>query len=456
MKRKDSPFAINNIRYFIGFRLFFNARFYYPVFTILFLDYGLTIEQFALLNSVWAATIVLAEVPSGALADILGRKQLLIITTVLMILEMMLLSFVPLHNISLVFWAFFLNRILSGLAEAMASGADEALAYDSLVEKGTIDDWPVVLSVMMRVKSLGSVITMSFGALIYDPDIVNKVLHFVGFSLELDQQVTMRFPIYLTLVLGFLSLYSVLRMQETENGLQRPTSGSHLQNMKEAMQLTLEAGRWILSTPFALAVILFGMAYDHILRMIITMTSQYLRLVGLPEASFGLIGAASALIGLFIPKIAEKMVKNYSAFQNMICLTVLTFATLAGLAAFIPYLGLIPIFMVSAGIMFTSFFTSHYLNKITDSHQRATVLSFKGLAFNLAYGMIGVAFAALIVELRNIKSAASPQAADLIIENQAFITATAWFIPYTFLVLAGILVFSAYLLRKTDLHKLKG
>ena len=61
-----SPFAVRNVRLFIAFRIFFNSRFYYPVFTILFLDFGLTLDQFALLNAVWAATIVLLEVPSGA------------------------------------------------------------------------------------------------------------------------------------------------------------------------------------------------------------------------------------------------------------------------------------------------------------------------------------------------------------------------------------------------------
>jgi len=30
---------------FIAFRIFFNAGFYYPVFTILFLDFGLTLER---------------------------------------------------------------------------------------------------------------------------------------------------------------------------------------------------------------------------------------------------------------------------------------------------------------------------------------------------------------------------------------------------------------------------
>jgi len=70
---------------FIAFKVLFNSRFYYPVFTILFLDFGLTVAQFSILNAVWAATIVLAEVPSGALADIIGRKQLLVFATFTMI-----------------------------------------------------------------------------------------------------------------------------------------------------------------------------------------------------------------------------------------------------------------------------------------------------------------------------------------------------------------------------------
>jgi hypothetical protein len=50
----------SNLRRFVIFRVFFNARFYYPVFTILFIDYGLTLELFSILNLVWALTIVLA------------------------------------------------------------------------------------------------------------------------------------------------------------------------------------------------------------------------------------------------------------------------------------------------------------------------------------------------------------------------------------------------------------
>ena len=50
--------AQRNVRAFTIFRMCFNARFYYPVYALLFLHYGLTLEQFGILNGVWAATIV--------------------------------------------------------------------------------------------------------------------------------------------------------------------------------------------------------------------------------------------------------------------------------------------------------------------------------------------------------------------------------------------------------------
>lgn len=129
----SSPFALTNIRRFLAFRVLFNARFYYPVFTVLFLDFGLSLEQFALLNTVWAFTIVLAEVPSGALADLMGRKQLLVVTSALMLLEIVLIALAPAGGSSTVFWLFLCNRVVSGLAEAMASGTDEALDRKSVV-----------------------------------------------------------------------------------------------------------------------------------------------------------------------------------------------------------------------------------------------------------------------------------------------------------------------------------
>jgi MFS family permease len=421
MTTTGSPYAINNVRRFIAFRIFFNARFYYPVFTILFLDFGLTLEQFALLNTVWAITIVCAEVPSGALADMLGRKYLIVATSWLMVAEMCLLAFVPLGNGTIIFAAFLINRILSGLAEAMASGADEALAYDALAAHDQADCWPQVLSLQMRLRSLVAMLTMTIGALVYDPGLVNRVLSWTGVSaLQLDQQTTMRFPIYLTLGLALLASYNALRM----DGDNEPRKGDF--SMFATLKITLQAGGWIFRTPFALAVIIFAMCFDHAQRMIVTLTSQYFRLIELPEASFGIIGSALGILGLVTPRIAEKMAVRFSPFVNMLLISMVTLLGMTWLTFFIPYWGLLPMGLIFGSMTLVSFFSSHYLNLITESKMRATVLSFKGLAFNLAYGLIGFFFALLMTRLRSATTALHPDWTDSLVENQAFVTAIGW------------------------------
>ncbi|NNK13769.1 MAG: MFS transporter, partial [Desulfofustis sp.] len=177
------------------------------------------------------------------------------------------------------------------------------------------------------------------------------------------------------------------------------------------------------------------------------------RLISLPDASFGAIMAALTLLGLVVPKLAEFMVDRFSPAQNCGWLALLTIVTLLGLTGFIPYLGIIPMAMVMVGLMLTAFFTSHYLNEITPSEQRATVLSFKGLAFNLAYGIIGLLFAWLIIYLRADLSGAHPDWSGQLLENQAFKDSFLW-MPGYFLVLgAAIALYSARILNKTKASK---
>ena len=184
--------------------------------------------------------------------------------------------------------------------------------------------------------------------------------------------------------------------------------------------MTLRAGAWIIRTPMALAVILFAMTFDHTLRMIVTLTSKYYRLIGLPEASFGLLGSLVAVVGLFVPGYARWMTERFSPGTNAAILGGTMVVTLFLLRLFLPYWGILPMIAVFVGLMLTSFFTSHYLNALTPSHQRATVLSFKGLAFNAAYGFIGVVFAVVVQHFRAGQTALHPEWATGLIEDQAF------------------------------------
>ncbi len=384
-----------NIPLFIAFRVFFNARWYYPVLAVLFLDFGLTIEQYALLNVAWAAAIVGLEVPSGALADRLGRKRLIVFAAVLMVVEMTVFAFAPLGNGTLLFVLFFLNRLLSGAAEASASGADEALAYDSLVAEGREGEWPQVLERVMRWQSIGFFVAMMLGSAVYDEAFVQRAIDLAGLPWKVTHEITMRFPLYLTLGNALVVLLVALSMREPS--APRVVAGEKAAAPAgETWRATLAAGRWIVHTPLALGVILAGLCFDSIVRLFMTMTSNYYRLIELPDATFGLIGSGFAVFGFFVPALAKWLVARGTKRGNFALVAALVLIALSGVARIWPIYGLIWLVPLGIAMSLTQFFVSHYLNEVvTNSRQRATVLSFRGLAFNLAYGGIGLLFAAL-------------------------------------------------------------
>lgn len=440
-------FQIKNVRLFILFRVLFNARFYYPVFSILFLDFGLTLSQFAILNAVWAATIVICEVPSGALADTIGRRNLLVFAALLMVVEVALWAFVPRSNLTLLFWVFVLNRILSGMAEAAASGADEALAYDSLQREGDVSDWTRVLERQIQVQSIGFVIAMTLGGLIYDPHLMQKAAEILGFAVTITRETTLRLPIYLTLVTAVLMLLTTLQMQEMAT-VKKKDNAIVRHPISDSFRLVWNAGCWIFRTPFVLGLMLFGLLYDSVIRMLLTMASQYYRVIEIPEAFFGLLGSGLALLGFVVPGIARRLVAQRSSLFNWLVAAVLVLFGLAGMSMAWPVVGILPALLLFSSMHMVGFFLSHYLNKEASSAQRATVLSFKGLFLNLGYGAIGLLYSLLLFYLRQETVAQQPALNAEELKNITFIASLPWFFWYFAALLIVLLIFFVRYLRQ--------
>ena len=434
-----------NIRRFLIFRVFFNSRFYYPIFAILFLDFGLSLNHFALLNVIWAATIVLLEVPSGALADIVGRKKLLVFAGAVMVVEIAVLCFAPRGNLTLLFTLFAVNRVLSGAAEAAASGADQALAYDTLVAAGQEDSWGEVLETVMRYQAIGFMAAMSIGAAVYDPHLLNRAFQAVGLDLGISQDATLRLPLFLTLLGALVAFFAALGLEEiSPDGEEVCVDLANCgRSVSEAFGLTLEAGRWILKTPFALMVIVAGFMFDHVIRLLLTLDSQYFRTIDLPEASFGLIGSVLAAMGMIIPRLARRLAERRTPTFNMLVQAVATAAGLLGLSLFMPIVGILPMAVLVAVWSSNEFFVSRYLNEVTSSGRRATVLSFKGLSFNLAYGLIGLEYSALLAWLHSRVGQGLGAAG----EEAVFMQSIGALPLYFFVVFVACLAVGAWLLR---------
>ena len=402
--------ADRNWRRFVLFRVLFNSRFYYPVLAVLFLDLGLSATEYTLMNFAWALAIVFTDVPAGVLADRIGRKPLVVAATVCMVGEMILLAVAPRNGGLWLFLACLANRLLSGVAEGMASGADEALVFDSLAERNRSSEWPLVLAQVMKWQSLGMVIAMLAGGAIYDPAFMNRVTGALGFSFHWEQAVTLRLPIYLNLVTALLALVVVLGLREpaVREAHVAPMEEGEPETATGAWELVLAAGRWIAGSPAALFVIVGGLALDSVIRLFMTFSSSYFRMISLPEAIFGLIGATIGGLGLFVSPVAKWMVGCNTLLRNYALIAAVTFGALVGVACQWRLWGVVFMLPMAMAMMALGFLVSYYLNALVDSSQRATVLSFKGLAFNLGYGFISLLFA---VALRAFRDGGNAEAA---------------------------------------------
>jgi hypothetical protein len=313
-----------------------------------------------------------------------------------MVAEMAILCVAPRDGGVVLFLFCLANRILSGLAEGLASGADEAIVYDSLAERGRTGEWNMVLEQLTRWQSVGFVVAMLAGGAVYAPGFVNGALSLLGMHASLDQATTLRFPVVLTLLsaVGVLLLAVNFRepLRRNPHALE-DAEGHHAASVAGAFAFVIQAGRWLLGNPLALFVVCAGFVLESCVRLFLTFSSSYFRLIDIPEIAFGALGAAMGGIGFFVSPWARRMVANRSVGGSFAIISGVVFTGLAGVAAHPRYWGIAFGFLLGGAMTLIGFSVSTYLNKLVDSHHRATVLSFKGVAFNFAYGGISLLFA---------------------------------------------------------------
>jgi MFS family permease len=349
----------------------------------------------------------------------------------LMVAEMVVFAFAPRGE--WMFWFLVLNRLLSGAAEACASGADEALAYDSLSENDRHSTWPRVLESLMRWKSAGFFFAMVAGAALFDANLVTSLTEWTGW--EPAEGDTVRWPVYATLATSLLCLAVAINFREPPR---QASENRHA--LRHARNNIIEGAVHVFTSRRILFLMLGALLIDSFVRIFLTFASNYYRLIDLPPFVNGILGSAIALLGFAAAPLAKKMVARRSVATNFIATAFLAFVGLTGTALAWPIWGAWVLLPLGLTMSLLQFFTSNYLNQWTDSHVRATVLSFRGMAFNLGYALAGLFFAGLTARLR-----ATHLGAD---ENTIFAMALPW-LPSAFLACAILLWTTLRLTRRS-------
>ena len=103
---------------------------YMPIVVPFYESNGLSMKDIMILQAVYSIAIVVLEIPSGYLADVIGRRKTLIIGAIFGTFGFATYSF------SYGFLGFLIAEIILGIGQSCISGADSAMLYDSLLERG--------------------------------------------------------------------------------------------------------------------------------------------------------------------------------------------------------------------------------------------------------------------------------------------------------------------------------
>lgn len=148
------------------YSFFKNFAFFSAVLVPFFTDWGhISLFQVQILQSWFAVWVFILEIPTGAVADKIGRKHSLTIGSALIAVATLVYGSVPFFTI------FLIAEFIFAVGYALNSGADQALLYDTLKSEGREDESKKVmgksdalmLSGMMVAAPLGSLIASRWG-----------------------------------------------------------------------------------------------------------------------------------------------------------------------------------------------------------------------------------------------------------------------------------------------------
>ena len=327
--------------------------------TIFLLDAGLSnLEAFAA-NAFFTAGMVLFEVPTGIVADTVGRRASYLLGTVTLATSTLL--YVLLWRIEAPFWQWAVVSILIGLGFTFFSGAVEAWLVDALTATGFTGE---LESVFARGQIVGG------GAML-----AGSVAG--GFIAE---QTSLGVPFVLraaVLIVMFAVAFKLMK----DVGFTPVTGARPLQEMRRIATASIDYGwrvpavKWLMVEALAtggVGIYAFYALQPYLLELYGDPNAY--QIAGLVAA---IVAAAQILGGLAAPRIRRLFDRRTSALIATAALSVVTLALIGTVDSFWPDLGLIVVW----GLLFAASqpIRQTYLNGLIPSRQRATILSFDSM-----------------------------------------------------------------------------
>jgi MFS family permease len=335
------------------------ASFIWGINTIFLLDAGLSnLEAFAA-NAFFTAGMVLFEVPTGIVADTIGRRVSYLLGTVTLAVSTIL--YVLLWQVEAPFWQWAVVSILIGLGFTFFSGAVEAWLVDALAATGFTGQLETVFG-------RGQIAT---GAAMLSGSVAG------GF---VAQQTSLGVPFVLRGLILVVMFGVAFRLMH-DVGFAPEKGGRPLAEMRKVASNSIEYGwrvpaaKWLMVE----ALLIGGVG----IYAFYALQPYLLELYGDPEA-YQVAGLVAAIVagaqiagGILAPRIRRLFRRRTSALIVTAGLSVVALGLIGIVESFWAVIGLIVIW----GLLFAASMPirQSYLNGLIPSRQRATILSFDSM-----------------------------------------------------------------------------
>lgn len=321
----------------------------------------MTAKQYGVLQAIYYLVVVATEVPSGILADRLGRKTALILGA--------LMNAAGAFTFALAgsFFEFAAGEVLFGLGTALISGADSALLYDSLAAHHREAEYPraegAAQTIWLLVTALGFPLTDLF-LVRTNGGVQDPVLAY-----------------WFTGALSMVGLACALGMQEPP-----------MKRRLSTREITVGALRDVVHIPGMLRLIAYSVGVFVLLRAaVVSFFNPVLTANEIPVDNFGLVLAATNVVGAGTVYLMPRLMKRYGERVFMAAMPV-SLVVMFALLMVVRAQAAAALFCIQ-GAMFGVYplLMRTLLNRLVPSpERRATILSIESMLCRVAFALVVV------------------------------------------------------------------
>jgi MFS family permease len=342
-----------NLGLFYAFRMLATSYVYMPIFMLFQAARGLTFGESLALGGIFSGVVVLVEVPTGVLADRIGRRRSMMLGALAMVVS----SLIAARGTS--FEELAVAEALAAISIALCSGADSAYLFDFLRQHDRAHEYNQRESTASAFHLLGS--AFAYGA--------------SGFLAQID----LALPYVVTAGIAGIAAIVASLMDDDRHLSRAAPSGSQvlsaLVDVTRNMRLL-----WLVGYSAVVFILVRATIYVY---------QPYLRERGLDLVEIGILFAcvySVAALVAYRTHALRRRVGDELLLWGLLAVVAISFLALAGASSGPWLLVLLGVQAIANGIY--SPLTKPLLNaEIADSRRRAAVLSVESMARRVAMGV---------------------------------------------------------------------